>query len=299
MKSLSLFVFGCLGAAWAQTAPPPPAAASPAIPNLPEQTVIAVFQDGTKFTMGDLKALYPALPAALQQAVVRDPAELIRELGVIRKFDAMAEEKKLDQKPPYKDAIAFSRQWILYQAQIEDLVNSVTVEPSEIYNYYETNRARFKEVRVKAIYITFTDEASEKQAKEKADKLVAEIRKGTDFVKLVKENSEDETSKAKDGDFPTVRASDNLPDAVRTAIFALEKGQISDPVRQPHGFYIFRAEEVTYRPLSQVRDQIFTDVKNAHAQQQILELDHEVKVEFPNPAYPPPKPAAPAPVSGK
>jgi hypothetical protein len=299
MKRLITIVFGCLGAVWAQTSPAPPAASVPSIPDLPAPTVIAVFQDGTKFTMGDLKALYPALPPALQQAVVHDPAELIRELAVIRKFEALAEEKKLDQQSPYKDAIAFSRQWILYQAQIEDMFRSVTVEPSDIFNYYQSHKESFKEVRVKAIYITFTDAESEAQAKAKAAKLVADIRGGADFVKLVKENSEDETSKAKDGDFPTVRASDNIPDAVRTAIFALPQGQTSDPVRQPHGFYIFRAEEVNYRPLSQVRDQVFTELKQAHAQDAIVKLDHEVQVEFPNPAYPPPKASTPAPNAGK
>ena len=295
MKSLSTLVFACLGAAWAQTPTPPPPVS--AIPNLPEQTVVAIFEDGTKFTMGDLKALYPALPPALQQAVVRDPAEFFRELGVIRKFDAIAEEKKLDQQNPYKEAINFSRRWILYQAQLDDILRSATVEPSEIINYYDARKEKFKEVRVKAIYITFADAASEEQAKAKAEKLVADSKAGADFVKLVKDNSEDETSKAKDGDFPTVRASDNLPDAIRGAIFGLEKGQVSAPVRQPHGFYIFRAEEVTYSPLSKVRDQIFSELKQAHAQDTISKLDREVKVEFPNPAFPPPK--QPAAASGK
>jgi len=93
---------------------------------------------------------------------------------------------------------------------------------------------------------------TEDEAKAKATKLLADIRGGADFVKLVKENSDDETSKAKDGDFATLRRTDNIPDAIRAAVFSLKQGEVSEPVRQPNGFYLLRADEVRYRPLSQV-----------------------------------------------
>ena len=182
---------------------------------------------------------------------MRDPAEFFHEFGLMRKFSALAEQKKLDQQNPYKDAIAFSRLFILWQALMDDIYRGATIEPTEIINYYDSHKDNFKEVHVKAIYITFTDDAgSEDRAKAKAVKLVAGVKGGADFVKLVKENSEDETSKAKDGDFATLRPTDKVPDAIRIAVFALKKGETSDPIRQPHGFYIFRAEDVSYRPLS-------------------------------------------------
>jgi len=298
MNRQSILVFTCLGAAWAQNPAPPPAV--PSFPDLPDATVVAVFDDGVKFTLGDLKGIYPALPPALQQAVARDPAEFFHEYAVMRKFTAMAEQKKLDQQNPYKEAIAFSRLFILWQAVLDDVFRSATVEPVELINYYDSRKDNFKEVKVKAIYITFTDEAgSEDRAKAKATKLVADLKGGADFVKLVKADSEDETSKAKDGDFATLRPADNVPDAIRTVVFSMKKGDTSEPVRQPHGFYIFRAEDVNYRPLSQVRDQIFTELKQSHAQDQVSKLDREVKVNFPNPAYPPAKQATPMPKSGQ
>jgi peptidyl-prolyl cis-trans isomerase C len=295
MKSFSLLVFVCLGAAWAQNSTPPPPAS--ALPNLPDPTVIAVFPDGAKFTMGELKSLYPALPPQLQQAVVRDPGEFFRQYAVWRKFTAIAEEKKLDKQAPYDEALAFSRMFILYQAVLEDIFNHSTVQPAELLSYYEGHKENYKEVHVKAIYITFTDDAgSEDKAKAKATKLAASLKGGGDFVKAVKEDSEDETSKAKDGDFATLRSSDNVPDAIRKVVFSMKQGDISDPVRQPHGFYIFRAEEVTYTPYSKVRDQIFAQLKQTNAKEEIDKMDREVKVEFPNPAFPPPKPGASVPV---
>ena len=63
-------------------------------------------------------------------------------------------------------------------------------------------------------------------------------------------------------------------------------------MRQARGFYIFRAEEVSNLPLSQVRDQIFSELKTQRARDWVSKTDKETKVEFPNPDFPPKKPAA-------
>ena len=304
MKSPCFLLLVCLGAASAQApAPPlasprPPAAAhpkaAPSLPDLPDPTVIAEFQDGTKFTMGDLKRLYPVLPAPLQNAVKQDPVEFFHEYATMLKYDQIAREKKLDEQSPFKEALYFSRLIYMYQAQLQDVFTTATVEPNEIVNYYGQHKDDFKEIKVKAIYIPFADAPSaedktltEEQAKAKAEKLVAEIKGGADFVKLVRENSQDPDSKAKDGDFGTFGATDSVPDAIRRAVFPLQMGEVTEPVRQPHGFYIFKAEIVTIRPLSQVRDQIFNELKQQHAKDWIERTNAEIKVDFPNPAFPP------------
>jgi len=303
MKSPFFLVLVCLGAVSAQTPAPPPASPRPpaaqpksaaAFPELPDPTVIAEFQDGTKFTMGDLKKLYPVLPAPLQNAVKQDPVEFFHEYATMLKYEQIAHEKKLDEQSPYKEALNFSRLIYMYQAQLQDVFSTATVDPTEIVNYYGKHRESFKSVKVKAIYIPFADSPSaedktltEAQAKAKAEKVAEKLKGGADFVKMVQENSEDADSKAKDGDFGTFGTSDNLPDAIRQAVFALQMGEITGPVRQPHGFYIFKAEIVTVRPLSEVRDQIFSELKQQHAKEWVQRMNAEVKVDFPNPAFPP------------
>jgi parvulin-like peptidyl-prolyl isomerase len=73
---------------------------------------------------------------------------------------------------------------------------------------------------------------------------------------------------------------------VQKAVFALKQGEISDPVRQAHGYYIFKAEEVGFRPLSEVRDEIFSALKQSEGRDWYNRVSEETKVEFPNPAYP-------------
>ncbi len=295
MKAFILFVSICLGSAWAQTAPP--AAPAPPMPNLPDEAVVATFDDGTQFTMGDFKKYYQVLPQSNQQMALRDRAEWLHQWALFRKLAKQAEEKKLAEEPPYKEAVEYSRMQILAQAMINDQLNSAAVQPADILKYYDNNKEKYKQVKVKAIYITFSDAApspssskakktlTEEQAKAKAAKLLADIHGGADFVKLVKENSEDVTSQAKDGDFATLRPNDNIPEAFRTAVFALKQGEVSEPLRQPNGYYLLRADEITYRPLSQVRDEIFETLKHQHLDEWMAQTNRETKVEITNPAF--------------
>jgi hypothetical protein len=305
MKVLSVFLFACSGALWAQTAPAPggvppgPGAPAPQMPDIPDQAIIAVFDDGVKLTMADFKKIFAALPPDNQPMALRDRKTFLQEWAFMRKLSQMAEKQKLDEETPTREQLEYSRMMILSQAKLAEALNSITVEPAEIVKFYDTEKDRFKEVRVKMIYLSFgkgEKAPTEDEAKAKAARLLAEIRGGADFVKLVRENSDDETSKAKDGEFGTLRRSDNIPDAIRAAVFSLKQGEVSEPVRQPNGYYLLRAEQVRYRPLSQVRDEIFTELKQRHYGQWLEQTNKDTKVEIVNPAF---LGGAAAPATGK
>jgi len=88
------------------------------------------------------------------------------------------------------------------------------VEPAEIVKSYDTDKERFKEIRVKAIYVSFGKGGkapSGGRGQGQGRQAARRDSRGADFVKLVKENSDDETPKAKDGDFATLRRNDNIP----------------------------------------------------------------------------------------
>ncbi len=296
MKVFCLLAFASFSAIWAQTAPGS-APAPPALPNLPDETEVAILGDGTRLTMGEFKRIYEALPPANQQMALRNRAQWLHQWELLRKLTKMAEDAKLDQQSPYKETLAYARMNVLATAQIGAAVNLIVVEPAEIVKYYDSNKRKYTHVRVKAIYIAFTDDAAassakkgkrpltEAEAKAKAGKLLAAVKGGADFVKLVKENSDDETSREKDGDFATLHSSDNIPDAFRAAVFALKKGDVSEPLKQPNGFYLLRAEEVTVRPLSDVRDEIYNELKNIRSDEWLRGMDREAKVQILSPEF--------------
>ncbi|HLK67918.1 MAG TPA: peptidylprolyl isomerase [Bryobacteraceae bacterium] len=296
MKVPSILLFACLTVLQAQTTPAPPPVAAPAFPSVPDETLVAVFEDGTKLTMGDFKKIYAALPPENQQLALRQRQEFVKQWGLMRKLAQMAEKDKLDQQSPVKETLDYYRMMILSQAKLGDQLNAQMVEPTEIVQYYEVNKDKFKLVKVKAIYISYSDDPpgtevngkkllTEAQAKAKASALLAKIRGGADFVALVKENSDDETSRNKDGDFITLRPNDNVPEAVRTAVFALQKGGVSEPIRQQNGFYLLRADDVSYQPLSQVRDEIFASLKQQHYAQWMEKTNRDNKVTFTSPEF--------------
>ncbi len=77
MKALSILLFACL-AGLAQTPPPPPAAAPI---NLADDTVICVFEDGYKMTVGEFKKIYAILPPETQQTALTKREDFLEGLG--------------------------------------------------------------------------------------------------------------------------------------------------------------------------------------------------------------------------
>lgn len=314
MKFLGLSLLLCAAACMAQPTPPAP---KPPAPPEKGDTVIAIFDDGSKMTVDELRALIPALPTAptnFRQLAEQDRPRFLHYYAMMRTLSKMAVQEKLDQRSPGKEALEYSRLSTLTDIKAKDVLDSATVTPEEVEKFYNEHREPYKSVKVSAIYIAFGDAESsssaassassassvpkktltEAEAKARAEKLLAQARAGADFKALVKENSDDETSRDKGGDFGTWRMADNVPDLMRPVVFGLKTGELGEPVRQAHGFYIFRADDVTYTPLAQVRDSIFQQLKQQHFQEWLQKLDAATKVEFPKSEA-----STPAPAPGK
>ncbi len=257
-------------------------------------TVVATV-DGKPVTAAELQGLYRTVGPQVQQNAARDPAAFLRQYAMLKRLSDYAEKQKLDQQSPYREALAAGRMQILYQAAIQHTYENIPVSPEDQKKFYEANHDRWVQARVKVIYIPFSDNPaaaagekkplSEKEARAKAESIVKQLRAGADFVKMVREHSQDPTSAEKDGDFPPISKSDQIPDAVKQAVFALKKGEISDPVRAPNGFYIFRAEEITTKPYEAVKDEIFNEIKLARLREFLDSIQKGVQIKIENEAF--------------
>lgn len=284
------------------SAPPPPPAAE-----LSPDTVVASFE-GKKLTYGELRKFLNVLPQAQQQAALRDPKTFVHEYFLMQHLAEMAEKEKLNEKSPVKETLEFNRRIILMNAKLNDVANRMTVENDDVKKYYEANKDKYSQVKLKVLYVSFSNNPdggtgvqkplSEEEAKAKIEKILAEIKGGADFVKMVKQYSEDKTSAEKDGDFGSIRKSDNIPEAIRTVVFGLKPGEVGGPVRQPNGFYLFRAEEVTARTFQQVEIEITEQARQEKYKQWMAQLNGSVdyKVENENFFKPAPAPAAAPPL---
>jgi peptidyl-prolyl cis-trans isomerase D len=114
---------------------------------------------------------------------------------------------------------------------------------------YDEQRARFVEpeqrlashllIRVPAN----ADADAQRDAQTRAAALAEQARAGTDFAALAREHSEDPGSRATGGDLGWLEPGITEP-AFDSALFALEPGSISDPVRSDEGWHVIQVREV-------------------------------------------------------
>lgn len=251
----------------------PPAA----LPPVTDATVVAT-SDGRKITAGEIKAILDSIPPSMRQNFARDPTAFLSQWFMLQKMVRIAEEQKLHERYPYKQGIAVARMQVLWQAAIEENSRSVQITPEELKSEYEKRKDSYTQANLKLIYIPFVSgqaatvagaekSLSEKEALAKAEELAKQARAGADFVQLVVQHSGDPISKEKNGDFGPIKRSDQLPEAVKQAIFALKPGEISNPVRQPNGFYIFKLIELTPQSFEEIRETLKTELTNDRVRQ--------------------------------
>ncbi len=298
------------GLMFAQTqAPPAPVPLQ--LPELPPDTVVVTIS-GRKVTADEMKKLLAALPPQMQQNFVTDRKEFVRQYAMIQELRKLAEKNGLEKESPFKEQLEFYRTQILMQAELEKAAHDIVILGDDTKKYYDTHPDQFTEAKVKVIYISYSPTAaaqmvasgkkvlSEADAKTKAEGLVKQLRAGADFAKLAKANSEDVTSAAKGGEFGIVKKSDALPDAVKNVIFALKPGETSDPVKQPNGFYVFRADDKAVVPYAKVKDTIYQQLKDEGFRKWMEAVQKSVEVKFDNEAFfaqPATAPQTPAPAA--
>lgn len=102
-----------------------------------------------------------------------------------------------------------------------------------------------------------------KAAQEKAAALAAEARAGADFAELARANTDDLGSRAEGGDLGWIEQGLMQP-AFETALFAMESGAISDPVKTDEGFHVIQLREIragSARSFEEVREELLAEAR--------------------------------------
>jgi peptidyl-prolyl cis-trans isomerase D len=87
------------------------------------------------------------------------------------------------------------------------------------------------------------DAAAQKAALEKAQSIVQQVKSGKDFAALAKSDSEDLGSKAQGGDLGWLDKGITDP-AFESALFAMNKGDVSEPVKSDEGYHVIQLRDV-------------------------------------------------------
>ena len=144
---------------------------------------------------------------------------------------------------------------------------NVTPDEATLRDRYEKEKARYvspEQREASHILIKVGGKGTpddQKAALEKAQKITAEAKAGKDFAALAKEYSDDLGSKALGGDLGWLEKDVTDP-AFEGALYALQKGEISDPVLSPEGYHIIELRDVrpgTTRSFEEVRPELARD----------------------------------------
>jgi peptidyl-prolyl cis-trans isomerase C len=147
---------------------------------------------------------------------------------------------------------------------------------AEIRAFYDANKERFEhpeQVRASHILVKVNEGDTEEQRaqkKAKAEKILADLKKGADFAEQAKQNSDDTGNKDKGGDLGYFERGQMVPE-FETAAFALKIGQLSGVVKSPFGYHIIKvtdrkkAEPVPFDQVKQNISMYLADQKKNEA----------------------------------
>jgi peptidyl-prolyl cis-trans isomerase C len=260
----------------------------------PEEVVATV--NGEKITAGMMQSLRHGAAQQFQKAVQQGNKEFLKSVAGLLALARKAEQEKVDQKEPYRDQLLFLKMNFLANAYISYLNTQVQITQKEIQDYFEKNKAEYEEAMVRAIYIAFSRSGgedaegrkrlTEAEAKAKAENLVAELKKGADFAALAKQHSDDKASAEQGGDIGGIkRASTGVPAEVRTAVFALKPGEVSEPLPQPAGYYIFKLDQIKTTPYEEAASAIATQLQSQKVQQEVQKILGSVEIRHVNEGF--------------
>ncbi len=146
---------------------------------------------------------------------------------------------------------------LLIQKYIQDNIGEIKVSSSEMRDYFEKNKNKFSQPeQVKARHILVNmKERKEAEAKKRAEEIKARLEQGSDFCGQATEYSDGPSAKScgELGYF----SRDRMAKPFSQVAFALEKGEISDPVKTQYGYHVI--EKLDHRKAKPAK---FSEVKN-------------------------------------
>ena len=161
-----------------------------------------------------------------------------------------------------------------------DLAQQISVDEDSLKSYYDMNLAQFSRPgsrRASHILISAAADASAdvvNAAQVQAAGLALRARTGENFEQLAREHSGDTGSAGRGGDLGVIRPG-TMALPFEEAVFALDQGEVSEPVRTDYGWHVIRLTDLREnetKPFTEVRDEIRSVLAREAAEEQFLVL---------------------------
>jgi peptidyl-prolyl cis-trans isomerase D len=175
---------------------------------------------------------------------------------------------------------------------------TVTVNEDLLQGFYEDNQDQYgipEQRQASHILIQVAQDAEQTavdEAKAKIEELAEKIAQGESFAELAKQHSQDPGSAPEGGDLGYF-GKGTMDPAFEGAVFALEEGAVSEPVRSSFGFHLIKltgTKPSSVKPFEEAR----ADVEKGYRQAEGEKLYFEMAEQLANLSYDDPTSLEPA-----
>lgn len=280
-----------------------------------DPTTYRTFLEGQRKTPGmfesDIRSSLAAqlLPSAIADSTIISDAQVNQFLSLAAqrrdvRYIVLPKSTAVDQQVTDAQAQAY------YKAHLADYMNpeqvsvkylevdaanlklDATPDDSELQKRYESEKQRFVQPEQRLVSHILIDvpanatPAQQKAALAKAEKIAAEATPA-DFAALAGKESQDAGSKRQGGDLGWLEKGVTTP-AFDSALFALDKGQISKPVLSTDGYHVIWLRDIragASKPFAEVRDQLLKEVSSSERDRKYNEVAGKMSDEtYQNPS---------------
>jgi peptidyl-prolyl cis-trans isomerase C len=186
------------------------------------------------------------------------------------------EKEKLDQTDTFPARVKYHTRRALRDAFYDSgIAGAVTdADAKQIYDEKISKMKPEQEVHARHILV---------ETKEEAEEVIKRLKNGEDFAKVADEKSKDTNAKGGDLGFFT---RGQMLKPFEDAAFALEPGQISEPVQTQFGWHVIKVEEKRDQPLpsyDEVKEAIMGQLIQQKAQQVVTNLRDSATIDIVDP----------------
>lgn len=163
---------------------------------------------------------------------------------------------------------------------LEEIAKQVEVGEAALRNYYDQNTSNYtlpEQRQAHHILVKLSkdaDSAATEAARKKAETYAKRARAGESFEELAQKESEDLGSKAQGGDLGYFQRGAMVA-PFDEAVFSMEAGQISDPVRTDFGFHVIRLDaikEPKIKSFEEAKDEVAQAYRREQAEHRFFDL---------------------------
>jgi parvulin-like peptidyl-prolyl isomerase len=257
------------------------------MPMVPADRVVVAVGDLT-ITAAQFDQIIDALPEQYR-SVARGSGRKQFADNMVR-IAVMAQEgkrRKLDETSLYRTQSMFEDANLLANMTFQELSKNVKLDEADVRKYYEAHKAEFEQVHARHILIRMQGsqlavkpgqkDLTEAEALAKAQDLRKRIQAGADFAELARQESDDTGTGAKGGDLGFFHRGQMVP-SFEQAAFALQPGELSEPVKSPFGYHLIKVEAKESKSFEEERPELETRMRPEQAQKALEELQKKTAV---------------------